>query len=317
MITYYIKENGKLKVIDAVRPHCWINVAPPFSQEELEDLSNKFEIPLDFLTDPLDTDERSRYDREDEIRQIITNTPVLSGALAAESNSVYATVPIGIILTPENIITITAFQDTVLDLFAKDRVKNFDPSDMQLFVLQILEQNVYAFLNSLKKLNLQRNQIEKELLISTQNQQLIELLKIEKSLVYFLSALSATELLNMKMKRTDFLNIGKDEDKSDLFEDIIIDTSQALQMANNYANIHNSMMETYGSIIANNVNLVMQRLTLITIIISVPTLVASIFGMNVYLFGLEDNHYALGAILAGSIALALGIVWYFRKKSLF
>jgi magnesium transporter len=143
------------------------------------------------------------------------------------------------------------------------------------------------------------------------------LLKIEKSLVYFLSALSSTELLNMKMKRTDFISIGNDEDKADLFEDIIIDTSQALQMANNYSNIHNSMMETYGSIINNNVNLVMQRLTLITIIISVPTLVASIFGMNVYLFGLEDNHYAFFAILLGSVGLALGIVWYFRRKSLF
>jgi magnesium transporter len=316
MIKNFIKEKGALRELEEVKPKCWINISTPFSQEELEDFAQIHDIPIDFLTDPLDIDERSRYDREDDVRLIIINTPVLNDSLA-ESNSGYITVPIGIILTPENIITITAFQNTILDLFVRDKVKNFDPKDEQLFVLQLLEQNVYAFLNSLKKLNLQRNMIEKELLISTKNQQLIELLKIEKSLVYFLSALSSTELLNMKMKRTDFISIGNDEDKTDLFEDIIIDTSQALQMANNYSNIHNSMMETYGSIINNNVNLVMQRLTLITIIISVPTLVASIFGMNVYLFGLEDNHYALFGILAGSVALALGIVWYFRRKSLF
>jgi magnesium transporter len=316
MIQNFVKEKGALRELEEVTPKCWINISTPFSQEELEDFAQLHDIPIDFLTDPLDIDERSRYDREDDVRLIIINTPVLNDSLA-ESNSGYITVPIGIILTPENIITITAFQNTILDLFVRDKVKNFDPKDEQLFVLQLLEQNVYAFLNSLKKLNLQRNMIEKELLISTKNQQLIELLKIEKSLVYFLSALSSTELLNMKMKRTDFISIGNDEDKTDLFEDIIIDTSQALQMANNYSNIHNSMMETYGSIINNNVNLVMQRLTLITIIISVPTLVASIFGMNVYLFGLENNHYALFGILAGSMALALAIVWYFRRKSLF
>lgn len=316
MIKNFIKEHGALHELEATQSKCWINISTPFSQEELEEFALAHDIPIDFLTDPLDIDERSRYDREDDVRLIIINTPVLNDSLA-ESNSGYITVPIGIILTPENIITITAFQNTILDLFVRDKVKNFDPKDEQLFVLQLLEQNVYAFLNSLKKLNLQRNMIEKELLISTKNQQLIELLKIEKSLVYFLSALSSTELLNMKMKRTDFISIGNDEDKADLFEDIIIDTSQALQMANNYSNIHNSMMETYGSIINNNVNLVMQRLTLITIIISVPTLVASIFGMNVYLFGLENNRYAFFAILLGSVGLALGIVWYFRRKSLF
>ncbi len=316
MIKNFIKENGVLSELEEAQSKCWINISTPFTPEKLENFAKVHDIPIDFLTDPLDIDERSRYDREDEVRLIIINTPVLNDSLA-ESNSGYITVPIGIILTPDHIITITAFQNTILDLFLKDRVKNFDPKDEQLFVLQLLEQNVYAFLNSLKKLNLQRNMIEKELLISTKNQQLIELLKIEKSLVYFLSALSSTELLNMKMKRTDFISIGSDEDKTDLFEDIIIDTSQALQMANNYSNIHNSMMETYGSIINNNVNLVMQRLTLITIIISVPTLVASIFGMNVYLFGLENNHYALFGILAGSMALALAIVWYFRRKSLF
>ncbi len=315
MIKFYANIEGNLRELDEPALHCWIHIMPPFSHEELEDVAQQFEVPLDFLTDSLDMDERSRYDREDEVRHIIINTPVLSHN-NSDMNTYYVTVPIGIILIPDHVITITAFDHTIVEPFLKNKVKNFDPANDKLFVLQMLEQNVYAFLNCLKKLNLQRNIIEKELLISTENQQLIELLKIEKSLVFFVNALSATELLNMKMKRSDFLQLNGDEEKTDLFEDIIIDASQALQMANIYANIHNSTMETYGSIISNNVNAVMQRLTLVTIIISVPTLVASIFGMNVPLFNLEKSNYAFPTILVGSFIFAIALAWFFRRKRL-
>jgi magnesium transporter len=316
MITYYIKKEGKLREIDTPELGCWINIMPPFSQEELDEVSHDFEIPLDFLTDSLDIDERSRYDREDNVRHIVLNSPLHNDSSLSSSNAFYVTVPIGIILTTDHTVTITSFENTILEPFKKDKIRNFDPLDEKMFVLQLLEQNVYAYLNALKKLNLQRNLIEKKLLISTENEHLIELLRIEKSLVYFVNALSVTELLNMKMKRSDFLQLNGDEDKIELFEDIIIDTSQALQMANIYANIQGSTMETYGSIINNNVNAVMQRLTLVTIILAVPTLVASLFGMNVPFYGLENNPHALIYILIGSILFALLLAWFFRRKRL-
>jgi magnesium transporter len=315
MITYYIKKEGRLREIDAPELGCWVNITPPFSQEELEDISQNFQIPIDFLTDSLDIDERSRYDKEVNVRHIVLNSPTQNEALSS-SNAFYITVPIGVILTADHVLTITSFEHTILDLFLKDKIRNFDPIDDKNFVLQLLEQNVYAYLNALKKLNLQRNLIEKKLLISTENEHLIELLRIEKSLVYFVNALSVTELLNMKMKRSDFLQLNDDQEKIELFEDIIIDTSQALQMANIYANIQGSTMETYGSIISNNVNAVMQRLTLITILISVPTLVASIFGMNVPLFNLEQNPNAIYFVLMGSILLSVFLIWFFRRKKL-
>ncbi len=316
MIAYYTKKEGKLREIDTPELGCWINIMPPFSQEELDEVSRDFEIPLDFLTDSLDIDERSRYDREDNVRHIVLNSPMHNESSLSSSNAFYVTVPIGIILTADHTVTITSFENTILEPFKKDKIRNFDPSDEKMFVLQLLEQNVYAYLNALKKLNLQRNLIEKKLLISTENEHLIELLRIEKSLVYFVNALSVTELLNLKMKRTDFLQLQEDEDKIELFEDIIIDTSQALQMANIYANIQGSTMETYGSIINNNVNAVMQRLTLVTIILAVPTLVASIFGMNVPFYGLENNSHALIYILIGSVLFALLLAWFFRRKRL-
>ncbi|MBV6653487.1 MAG: magnesium transporter CorA family protein [Mameliella sp.] len=315
MIRYYTKEDRTLRELEEPEIGCWVNISPPFSHEELEELSLQFDIPLDFLTDSLDIDERSRYEREDDIRLIVVNTPILN-EIEEENDAIYITVPIGIILTPDQLITITAYENPVLQLFLDSKVRSFDPNDESAFVLQIMEQNVYRFLTCLKKLNLKRNLIEKELYDSSRNKELKQLLSIEKSLVYFVNSLSANELLKMKMKRTDFLKIKDDEDKSDLFEDIIIDNSQALEMANIYTNILNGTMDAYGSIISNNLNITIRRLTLITIILMVPTLVASFYGMNIPL-PLDGNPYALPVIVAVSIGLSLLVTWYFRQKRLF
>ena len=315
MIRYYAKEEGKLKELEEPEVGCWVNISPPFSHEELEEVAMQFDVPLDFLTDSLDIDERSRYEREDDVRLIVVNTPILNEA-EEENDAIYITVPIGLIITIEHVITITSYENPVLQLFLDDKVKNFNIADESAFVLQILEQNVYRFLTCLKKLNLKRNLIEQELYDSSRNKELKQLLSIEKSLVYFVNTLSANELLKMKMKRTDFLHIRDDEDKSDLFEDIIIDNSQALEMANVYTNILNGTMDAYGSIISNNLNITIRRLTLITIILMVPTLVASFYGMNVPL-PLEGKDYAIYIIMSLSVGLSLLVAWYFQSKRLF
>lgn len=315
MIRYYAKVDRKLKELEEPQLGCWINISPPFSHEELEEIAQQFDVPLDFFTDSLDIDERSRYEKEDDVRLIVINTPILNET-EEENDAIYATVPIGIILTIDHIITITAYGSPVLQLFLDGKVRNFDPSDESSFVLLIMERTVYRYLTCLKKLNLKRNLIEKELYDSSRNRELKQLLSIEKSLVYFVNSLSANELLKMKMKRTDFLNIRDDEDKSDLFEDIIIDNSQALEMSNIYTNILNGTMDAYGSIISNNLNITIRRLTLITIILMVPTLVASFYGMNVPL-PLEKKEYAIYIIISISIVVSLLVTWYFQRKRLF
>lgn len=315
MIKYYTKEDGKLLELREPEEGCWINISPPFSQEELEEMAQQYDIPLDFLTDPLDIDERSRYEREEDVRLIVLNTPILNQD-ERENEAIYITVPIGIILTPEQLITITSRENPLLNLFLKDKVRYFDPTDEQLFVLHLMEQNVYSFLNCLKKLNLKRNLIEQELYNSSRNKELKQLLSIDKSLVYFVNSLSANELLKLKMKRTDYLQIRADEDKMDLFEDIIIDNSQALEMSNVYTNILNRTIEIYASIISNNLNIVIQRLTLITIILMVPTLVASFYGMNVPVPFKGDN-YAFYYIIIFSIVISLLLSWFFRRKRMF
>lgn len=315
MIHYYAKYEGRLKAVEGPEDSCWINISPPFSHEELEEMAQRFDVPLDFLTDSLDLDERSRYEREEEVRLIVINTPVLNEA-EDENDAIYITVPIGIVLTIEHVITITAFENPVLQLFLDEKVRNFDPEDEVLFILQVFEQNVYRFLTCLKKLNLQRNLIEQELYSSSRNKELKQLLSIEKSLVYFVNSLSANELLLMKMKRTDFLHIRNDEDKSDLFEDIIIDNSQALEMANVYSNILSGTMDAYASIISNNLNVTIHRLTLITIFLAVPTLIASVYGMNIPL-PFQEKEYVLYMLLALSVVFSFLLGWYFQRKRLF
>jgi len=316
MIRYFTKVDRQLKELEEPQPSCWINISPPFSQEELEEMAQKYDVPLDFLTDSLDIDERSRYEREEDVRLIVVNTPILNST-DSDNEAIYVTVPIGIILTIDYIITITPRDNPVLQMFLDNKVKNFDPSVEETFVLQILEQNVYRFLTCLKKLNLKRNLVEKELYDSSRNKDLRALLAIEKSLVYFVNTLSSNELLKLKMKRSDFLNIRADEDITDLFEDILIDNSQALEMANVYTNILNGTMEAYASIISNNLNVVIQRLTLITIILMVPTLVASFYGMNVPVPFKSEGTSSFYYILIFSVVISLLLAWWFRRKRLF
>lgn len=315
MVRYYNMTEGKLKEVEAIKEAVWINISSPFSQEELEELAQLYDFPMDFLTDSLDMDERSRYEREEDIRFILINTPILNEA-EGENDAIYVTVPIGIILTPDQIITISSSENPVLQRFLDRKVKNFNPADVALFILQLMEQNVYRFLNCLKKLNLKRNLIEKELYYSSRNRELRQLLSIEKSLVYFVNSLNANELLKMKMKRTDFLQIRSDEDKSDLFEDIIIDNGQALEMANVYSNILSGTMDAYASIISNNLNVTIHRLTLVTIFLAVPTLIASLYGMNVPL-PFNESNFTFYLILVLSVLISILMGWYFQKKRLF
>ena len=318
MIRYYARQNGRLTELQELEPSCWINISPPFTREEIINFADLHQIPLDFLTDPLDIEERPRYERDEDVRSIIIASPLLNNGIDRENQSIYLTVPIGIIITIEHVITICGWENPVIERFLEERVKNFNPADEKRFVLQILEQNVYRYLSGLRKLNHKRNLIEKELYESSRNSEIKQLLSIEKSLVYFINALDSNELLNMKMKRTNFLHLSDDEDLLELFEDIIIDNSQALGTAKVYTDILGGTMGAYTSIISNNLNLVMKRLTTITIVLMIPTVVASFFGMNVRIpFFNAEHSYAFGLILIMSLVLSLLVSYAMRKRNFF
>lgn len=306
MIRYYTKIDQKVIELETVKDATWINLSPPFVSGELESFSNEYDFPIDFLTDSLDIDERSRYEREENANLILFNTPLLNESMK-ENEAIYYTAPLGIILVEDKIVTIANTENPILEKFLAGRVKNFNPNDSQLFVLQLFEQNVFRFLECLKKLNLKRSLIEQELYNSSRNKELQQLLRIEKSLVYFVNSLSANELLKMKMKRTDLLNIRELEVHTDLFEDVIIDNGQALEMSNVYTNILGGTMETYASIVSNNMNAFINRLTIITITLMVPTLVYSFFGMNMYIPG-RDYRYTYLWVIFFSVLFVVGLL---------
>ena len=292
----------------------WVHLSPPLTAAEVEDYSEKLEIPSDFITDTLDVDERSRYEIEGGSKFILFNTPKLN--LSEKDNEAfYITVPIGLVIQDNRIITIAQEEDPIINKLVSNRIKNFNPTDRSLFVLQVLEQNVVWFLDCLKKLNLKRNLIEQELYNSSRNSELKQLLRIEKSLVYFVNSLSANDLLLMKMKRTDFLRIRDNEMHSDQFEDMIIDNGQALEMSNVYTNILSGTMEAYASIVSNNLNTFIHRLTIITIILMVPTLVASFYGMNLDHLPFSGSKYAFYMILLISIFLGILLIFFLGRSS--
>ncbi len=315
MIRFFTKENGILTELEKQVTGCWICITPPFNKEELSKFATEIDIYEDYLTDPLDLEERPRYEKDEDTRFIIVSSPILNN-VDKENESIYITIPIGIVLTPDYIITISPFDNPIIDLFLMNKVRNFSTKDHSFFILKLMEQNVLRFLSCLKKLNHKRNHIEKELYSSSRNMEIKQLLSIEKSLVFFVNALHANELLKIKMKRTNFLQINDDEDKLDLFEDIIIDNSQAMDMSKVYTDILGGTMDAYASIISNNLNIVMKRLTTITIVLMIPTLVASFFGMNVTI-PFERSPYAFTIIMIFSLLLSLTVAWVARKKQLF
>lgn len=310
MVSYFEKKGAQLTELQSLKPHCWINISPPFNVVEIESLSERLNIPIDFLTDSLDIDERSRFEMEDDTKLIVVNTPVLNHT--QHEPTLYTTVPIGIILTPEHIITIASYETPVIQNFLELRVKHFDPHDKIMFLLQIFEQNVFHYLRCLKDINVRRGLIEQEVFESSRNQDLKRLLELEKSLVYFVTGLGSNSMLMTRMQRMDILGIKNDEEKYDLMSDIIIDNHQAQEMANIYSNILGSTMDTLASTISNNLNEVMHRLTVITVVLMVPTLVASFYGMNVPL-PFQEHPHSFWGLLAVVIALTVLLSWYFRS----
>ncbi|MEZ5013062.1 MAG: magnesium transporter CorA family protein [Chitinophagales bacterium] len=314
MIKYYKRSNNAILEIEKPEKDCWINVHPPFDHKRLAQLSDAIDIPIDYLLDSIDINERSRFEQDDNVKLIVLNTPIENDMEnSIDNEAFYITIPIGIILTQDYNIIISSAQNRVIDWFFTIAIKHLSPSDKAMIVMKIFEKNVFYFLQYLNEMNKKRYLIEKELLHSSRNTELAKLLNIQKSLVYFVTDLRANELLMMKIQRTNFLGIKNDEEKNDYLGDIIIDSSQALEMANVYTNILNGTMDAFGSIISNNLNSVMKRLTSITIILMVPTLIASFYGMNFKDLPLEQSGNGFFIIMFLSVLLSVILYFIFRR----
>jgi magnesium transporter len=312
MIQYFKNIQHQTIAIDKPESGAWVNVLPPLKQEEFSELSETLDIPIDFLKDSLDIDERSRYEIEDNVKLIVIKTPTENNSFN-DSDAYYITIPICIILTHNQIVTVNSFENEAIKKFL-NTFQNRSPDNKNMMVLKIFEKVVTNYLDFLKEINQRRNLLEQKLYDSNRNAELLELVRIQKSLVYFITALRSNELLMMKMVRTNFLQLNEDE--KEFLDDLIVETSQALEMANTYTTILSSTLDAFASIISNNLNAVMKRLTSITIILSLPALVTSIYGMNVPIPGQNLPHSFYVPVII-SLALSIVISAYFMKKKWF
>ncbi len=313
MVQYFKNINRKTEEVIAHDEANWINVTPPFQENEINNLSKNFNIPRDLLTDTLDIEERARYELEDGVKLVVIKTPVENKSLN-ESDADYVTIPIFVIMTERNqVVTVNSFENVAIRRFLNTFAKRH-PERPNMMVLKIFEKVVMDFIEVLKEINHRRNILEQKLYDSNRNEELLYLMRVQKSLVYFVTALRSNELLLMKMERTNFLNC--DEEEREFLSDLVIEFSQALEMANTYTNILSSTMDAFASIINNNMNMVMKRLTSITILISLPTLIASFYGMNVPIpYDKEIYSFFIPVVL--SIIVSVVMTLYFSKKKWF
>jgi magnesium transporter len=309
LIQYYKNHEHQTVEIHAPEPGAWVNVLPPLKQEEFIQLSDSLEIPLDFLSDSLDIDERSRYEIDDNVKLIVIKTPAENNSFN-DSDAFYITIPICIILTHNQIVTVNSFDNGAIKKFF-NTFQNRKPNNRKLMVLKVFEKVVMNFMDFLKEINHRRNLLEQKLYDSNSNEDLLELVRIQKSLVYFVTALRSNELLMLKLERTNALQLNEEE--REFLNDLIVDNSQALEMANIYTNILSSTLDAFASIISNNQNVVLKRLTYVTIALQIPVLVASIYGMNVPLPG-QHSHYAFFIPIFLSISLGLLLAWFYVRK---
>ena len=312
MIQYFKNINHQTIAIDKPDSGAWVNVLPPLKQEEFSELSDGLEIPLDFFTDSLDIDERTRFEEEDNVRLIVIKTPTENNSFN-ESDAYYITIPICIILTHNQIVTVNSFDNPAIKKFLST-FQNRHTDKKNMMVLKVFEKVVQDFMAHLKEINTQRNILEQKFYASSRNEQLLQMMRIQKSLVYFVTALKSNELLFMKIVRTNFL--GLNEPEREFLEDLIVDNAQALEMANIYTNILSSTLDAFASIIANNQNEVLKRLAVITIVLTFPVLISSLFGMNVP-SGFEASPYAFYIVAILSFAIAVLVGWFFLRKKIF
>jgi magnesium transporter len=309
MIACYKNTESGLTVLSEPINNCWINVLDP-TPEDINRIQ-QLGIPADYLTFPLDLNERARTERENGDFLIILRIPYYQGE---QADIPYITIPLGIILTDKYIITVCKLENEIIRGFAAAHVRNLVTAKRLRFVLHIFFETAKQYLSYLRAINQRVDTLEDELQLSSRNKELLALLKYQKSLTYFTTALKSNELLMERLQRSQlFRTYPEDED---LLEDVLTENQQAIEMTNISTNILSSMMDAFASIISNNLNVVMKFLASITIVLSLPTIVTSFFGMNVHL-PFEANPAAAWIILLISLFISISAAYIFWKRDWF
>ncbi|MCK5130209.1 MAG: magnesium transporter CorA family protein [Clostridiales bacterium] len=308
MITILKTVNGMQQTLDVPEKGCWIHLTAPTIDEILE-ISKVTNTDAEMLKTALDDEERARIEFEENTTLIIVDIPYV---LVDGKTTVYNTLPLGIVQNEDYIITVTLVESPLIMMFLDQKIKDFYTNKKTRFVFQLLYRNAAMYLRYLRNIDQSSNTLHGEMQKSYRNKELFKLMALEKSLVYFSTSLKGNEIVMEKLMKVNF--IKKYPDDEELLDDVIIENKQAIEMCSIYRDILSGMMDAYASIISNNLSIVMKFLATITIVISLPTLVTSAWGMNV---NVPWSDTPTGFIIVSSIAIGVTVLaafWLWKRK---
>lgn len=311
MINYYTTKNGRTESLQGPEDGCWISMINP-TESELVPISERYNIEMESLGAALDVDERSRIETDDTYTMILVNIPTVE---EHSDKELYNTIPLAIIVTGESVITVCSEDTQILRPFYEGRVKDFHCNMRSRFILQVLYQTASVYLQYLRIIDKKSEWVENKLHKSTKNSELIELLKLEKSLVYFTTSLRSNEAVLEKLFRNEL--IKRYPEDSELLEDVIVENKQAIEMANIYSGILSGTMDAFASVISNNLNIVMKVLAIITVVMAIPTMIFSAYGMNLNSGGMpfaQNIHGFLVIVLMAAVISVIVAIIFVKLK---
>ncbi len=310
MMKFFKTMDGCLAACEAYEAGVWVYLINP-SEDEIKKTCILTEIDEELIRPALDEEERPRIETDNGQTLILVDIPTSEND---GTTNIFSTIPLGIVYTKEAIVTVCLKETPVLGDFINKKVKTFYTYFRSRFILQILFRNATFYLHYLRSIEKISNKIENDLQKSMKNKELTQLLKLEKSLVYFSTSLKSNESVLEKMLK--FEAIKRFEEDQELLDDVIIENRQAIEMTNIYSSILSGTMDAFASIISNNLNIVMRSLTIVTIALSVPTMISGFFGMNVRNF-FENSPAAFPIIVLGSAVLAVLTSFLLIRRRLF
>lgn len=308
MLTIYKTTEQGLEQLDSMANGTWVKAVDP-TPEEIQKLVD-WGIDADYINYSLDLDEMPRLERDEDYTFILIRIPHRQ----PDSDIPYITIPLGIMIKGNMIVTICRYEKEMFKVLANGKYRLLKTGKRYRFALYIFLETATRYLTHLREINRMTEAIEDQLQKSTRNREVLELLKYQKSLTYFATALRSNEVMMERVQRTQIFNYY--EDDQDLLEDVLTENQQAIQMTNINTEILSSMMDAFASIISNNLNGVMKALAAITIIINVPAVVAAFYGMNVALPG-EAHPLAFLTVIGISLTLTAIATFIFYKRDWF
>lgn len=313
MIKYYCSAENLLREVSVPEKDCWVCMTAP-SEGEIARISANYGIDPDALRSALDTDERSRIETDDNYMMVLVNIPTLE---EQDETELYTTVPLAVVTTDSAIITVCLEDTPVLHPFLQGKIRDFRTGMKSRFILQILYQTAELYLQYLHNVDKKSEQVENKLHKSTRNSELIELLRLEKSLVYFTTSLRSNESVMERLLRSGTMKRYPED--ADLLEDVIVENKQAIEMTNIYSGILSGMMDAFASVISNNLNIVMKVLAVVTIVMSIPNMIFSAYGMNVAASGMPfaTNPSGFAIIVGISLIVTVAAMLVFMKLKMF